>query len=218
LTSSISRFEEQRVMVIIRHNAFFDVSGLFRAVINGGIHTVEISLNTPGAIDLIRKGSDLYSGEMFIGAGTVLSVDDAKRALDSGALFIVSPVFIPSLVEYCVKNDVPVFPGVTTPTEAFNAFSAGAAMVKLFPAGTFGPSYIRQIKGPLDAMGIIAVGGIDAGNVAEYLKAGADAVAIGAGVIRPQWVEHSMFDRVTDSLRNIISALEPDSPENVAKQ
>lgn len=203
----ISILDSQRVMAIIRHNTPFDVSELFQAVLSAGINTIEITLNTPQAIQLIARGAREIGKEMCIGAGSVLDIESAKKAIDSGAKFIVSPVFIPELVRFCKKEKIPSFPGVATPTEAFNAHAAGAHMVKLFPASTFGPAYITSIKAPLDRLEVIAVGGITSANIIEYFTSGADAVAIGAGVIKPEWIGDKNYQAITDNIRRLMKAV-----------
>ena len=197
----IPLLQRQRVMVIIRHDALFNSVELCYSVLEAGFNIVEIPMNTPGAPDLIGKAAASLNPDMVIGAGTVLSVDECKKALDAGASFIVSPVFNLTVVEYCTKINVPVFPGAATPTEVYNAYLAGATMVKLFPASAFGPSYIKSLKGPLGNMPILAVGGINGSNVHEYLSQGADAVAIGSGTIMPEWISNGDFNAVTDALR-----------------
>ena len=179
----ISVINKERVMVIIRHDGLFDVIGLFSAVESTGIHAIEITLNTPEALNMIKKASKHFESKMIIGAGTVLTIDDVKGARNAGARFIVSPVFNKSVVEFSVKENLPVFPGVSTPSEMYDAVQAGAHMVKLFPASQFSPSYIKSVKAPLPHIPILAVGGITPENVGEYLFNGADAVAIGGGII-----------------------------------
>lgn len=194
--------QKQRVMVIIRHDALFNSVKLCRSILEAGFNIIEITLNTPGAPDLISKAAASLSPHILIGAGTILSVDECQKAIDAGASFIVSPVFNNNVVEYCAKRDVPVFPGVATPTEAYNAYQAGAAMVKLFPVSIFGPGYIKSLKGPLPEIPVLAVGGIKDSNVHEYLSQGADAVAIGSSTILPKWISDGDYKAVTGALKD----------------
>jgi len=117
--------------------------------------------------------------EVIVGAGTVMSEAEAAAALEGGAQFIVSPHLDEELVCYCTQRAVPVFPGAMTPTEVWRAHQVGATMVKLFPASSLGPDYIRALRGPLPQIDLLVTGGIDAGNVQAFLDAGAKGAAVG---------------------------------------
>ncbi|MDY6855812.1 MAG: bifunctional 4-hydroxy-2-oxoglutarate aldolase/2-dehydro-3-deoxy-phosphogluconate aldolase [Thermodesulfobacteriota bacterium] len=203
----ISILDEQRILIIIRHNKPFDLEGLFQAVLESGLNTIEITLNTPQALELIERASRTFGDKMFIGAGTVLSLNALEKARDAGARFIVSPVFDSDIVEYCSKRSIPIFPGALTPTEVYHAYEAGAYMVKLFPASLFGPSYIKSIKAPLSGIKILAVGGVQSSNLKEYISYGADAVAIGSGVIKPDWIDSKDFQSIKDSIITFQSSI-----------
>lgn len=196
----ISILDKERIIVIIRHNRPFDVEGLFQTVLDAGLHVIEITLNTPQSFNLIDIAVKSFGAKMRIGAGTVLSPTELRKALDVGVHFIVSPIFNQEMVEYCSERKVPVFPGALTPTEIYNAFQAGAHMVKVFPASMFGPSYLKSIKAPLPDIKILAVGGVKDNNVKDYLSNGADAVAIGAGIVKPEWVEQQNFPAIKDRI------------------
>jgi 2-dehydro-3-deoxyphosphogluconate aldolase / (4S)-4-hydroxy-2-oxoglutarate aldolase len=203
----ISLLDEQRVLVIIRHNSPFNIGTVFQAVMNGGLNIIEITLNTPGAHKLIETAAGLYGSKMLIGAGTVLTLTSLKEALSCGAQFIVSPVFKREIVEYCASRNIPVFPGALTPTEVCDAYESGAYMVKLFPASVQGPAYIKSIKAPFPDIKIMAVGGINKNNARDFLDSGAKAVAIGAGIIRPEWVEHENQEAITSAIVEFRNAI-----------
>ena len=196
----ISIVDEERVIVIIRHDKAFDLEGLFQAVLDAGIRVIEITLNTPQAFDLIDSAVKSFGSDMLIGAGTVLTLAELKKVLDIGARFIVSPVFNKETVEYCSKEDIPVFPGALSPTEIYDAHQAGAYMVKVFPASLFGPSYFKSIKAPLSGTRLLAVGGVNDTNVNDYLSNGADAVAIGGGIIKRKWIDSGDFQAIGNSI------------------
>ncbi|MBN1952392.1 MAG: bifunctional 4-hydroxy-2-oxoglutarate aldolase/2-dehydro-3-deoxy-phosphogluconate aldolase [Bacteroidales bacterium] len=191
------------ILGILRNIEEKDIAPLVEVFIKTGIRHIEITMNTPGAELLIRKMADEAKGNLVVGAGTVLDSKMLFSALESGASFIVSPSTKKEIVEYCVNNSVPVFPGALTPTEVHMAWDYGATMVKLFPSGMYGPGYIKALKGPFDSLKIIAVGGINEGNVAKFIAHGADAVAFGAGIIRPVWLEEGKFDIITDKIRQL---------------
>ena len=121
--------------------------------------------------------------ELVVGAGTVLSVDDAQRALDAGAGFLVMPTTDPDLVAWAADRGVPAFPGAMTPTEALAGWSAGAAAIKLFPASVTGPAFIRELHGPFPEIPVVPTGGVTVDTAAGLIMAGAVAVGLGSGLI-----------------------------------
>jgi 2-dehydro-3-deoxyphosphogluconate aldolase/(4S)-4-hydroxy-2-oxoglutarate aldolase len=146
------------------------------------------------------------SGRLTVGAGTVLGLDDLVKALDAGATFAVSPTLVRDVVEYCVQHAVPVFPGALSPQEIHNAWSAGATMVKVFPANAFGPSYLREIKGPFQDVELMAVGGVTADNLQAFLTAGASAVAFGGSIFRADWLEAGEFGLIESAISQLVAA------------
>lgn len=152
-----------------------------RAAARAGLTAVEVTLNSRAPMDVIAAlAAELP--EVAVGAGTVMTLKDMRDAVDAGARFIVSPHFDREIVTVCVDRDIPVFPGALSPTEVWEAHSAGATMVKLFPAGVLGPAYVRALQGPLPQIDLLVTGGIDATNIAEYLAAGARAAAVGGSL------------------------------------
>lgn len=201
-------FAKKPVMGIVRGIDKDDLEPLLEAVVSAGLETMEITMNTPGAGDLIKKAVELSGGRLSVGAGTVLSMDDMNAALSAGAGFIVTPVLIPEVTAYCAKNKIPVFPGAFTPTEIYAAWNAGASMVKVFPSGFFGPGYFTEIKGPFQDLKLLACGGVRPENMMEYFKAGADAVSFGSSVFRKDLLDkkdyRSISALVSKYIENII--------------
>jgi 2-dehydro-3-deoxyphosphogluconate aldolase/(4S)-4-hydroxy-2-oxoglutarate aldolase len=142
----------------------------------------------------------------MVGAGTVLDTDDLQRALDAGATFIVMPTLVREVVERCRASGIPVFPGALTPQEIFDAWRAGATMVKVFPAGTFGPGYLKEIKGPFRDIEFLACGGVNAENMGDYFAAGASAVAFGASVFRTEWLTERDYQRIGNEVGKLVAA------------
>ncbi|NQU19498.1 bifunctional 4-hydroxy-2-oxoglutarate aldolase/2-dehydro-3-deoxy-phosphogluconate aldolase, partial [bacterium] len=177
---------------------------LLDTIISSGLETIEVTMNTANASELIRRAVEISKGRLVIGAGTVLGVDSLKQALDAGATFIVSPVLIKEVVEHCVKNKIPVFPGALTPQEIYNAWQAGATMVKVFPAKLFGPSYFREVKAPLQDIKLLACGGVNKDNIKEYFSNGADAIAFGASVFKKEWLINKDFAKIAQSIKLLI--------------
>ena len=177
----LSLFESKPVLGIIRGINEDSLKGVIEASLAGGLQFLEITLNTPNSFHLIKSTKYKYS-QIQIGAGTVLTLDEAKKAIDSGAQFIVAPNFENEIAAFCVKNKIAYFPGALTPTEIHKAWSSGATMVKVFPASQMGPNYFKTIKGPFDNIKLMAVGGVNSRNIKDYLSGGADAVAFGGSI------------------------------------
>jgi 2-dehydro-3-deoxyphosphogluconate aldolase/(4S)-4-hydroxy-2-oxoglutarate aldolase len=205
----ISDLENHRALVIIRHHKPFDAIGLLGNLREAGFPFVEISLNTPRALHLIKEAVRNLGTDVCIGAGTVLTMDQLKGSIDSGVRYIVSPLFDGEIVEHCVKEEIPVFPGALTPAEIYRAHNAGAAMVKVFPSSTVGPSYFRSIKAPMPDIKLLAVGGIRRDNISDYLSAGAEAVAIGSGIIQREWIDAEDYTSLHDALASVVAELIP---------
>ncbi len=146
---------------------------------------LEVAMNTRGAAQMIRELCEAFEGRLVLGAGTVLDTDLAEAAVDAGAVFLVSPHWDPEVAAVARRLAVPFIPGAFTPTEILAAWRAGAAMVKVFPATTGGPEYLRQLRGPLPEIPLLLTGGITVANAADFIAAGAAALGVGGGLLRP---------------------------------
>ena len=193
-------------MGILRGITTAQLAPTLESAISGGLEALEITMNTPGAAELIARARAIAGGELAIGAGTVLSRESLDTALAAGASFIVMPTLVPDVVGECVRRDVPVFPGALTPQEIHTAWQAGAAMVKVFPSKFFGPEYFREVKGPFDDVLLLACGGVSAANLAEFATCGADAYAFGGSVFNVAWIEAGEFEKVEKSVRTLVDA------------
>jgi 2-dehydro-3-deoxyphosphogluconate aldolase/(4S)-4-hydroxy-2-oxoglutarate aldolase len=201
---NVGRFKKLPILGILRSGTNTPVEGLIEAVVSSGLETIEIAMNSGDAASLIRRAVKASNKRLMIGAGTVLTSDILREALDAGASFVVMPALVTEVVEACVKNNIPVFPGAFTPQEVYNAWSAGATMVKVFPAGMLGPAYIKELKAPFDKIELLACGGIAPENIKTYFTSGASAVAFGASVFRKEWLEKHDFDNIRLSIKNLI--------------
>ena len=180
-------------MGILRGIDESEIEPLVETVISAGLKTIEITMNTPDAVNLIRKMIKTSRGCLTVGAGTVITKKDLDEALDAGATFIVLPTLVKDVVEYCVKKGIPVFPGALTPQEILNASLCGATMVKVFPAKFFGLDYFKELKCPFPNIKLLACGGVREENVADYLSSGASAVAFGRSVFRKELLDKVSF-------------------------
>ena len=176
-------FTKCPIVGIVRHLTADEVAAMLPIYLESGLTTIEITMNTPGASEMILAAQTHYSGQLNLGAGTVRTLTDLENALAAGAQFIVTPTLNEPIVRRCVEQGIPIFPGAFTPTEIERAWQLGASMVKVYPAGMFGPDYIRDIKAPLDDVKLLPTGGVNQSNMAEYRNAGADGVAMGSQLI-----------------------------------
>jgi len=200
----VAVFKKKPVLGILRGATLDLIEPLVETVIEAGLETLEITMNTAGAPELIRKAKQAAAGRLTLGAGTVLSIKDLKLALKSGATFIVMPVLIKDVVEFCVKNMIPVFPGAFTPGEIYQAWDAGATMVKVFPAKFFGPEYFHEIKGPFNSVELLACSGVTPENMNDYFALGASAVSFGASVFRKDWLASKDFKSIGQAVKKFM--------------
>ena len=202
----LTLFEKKPVLGIIRGIEEDSLPDLLHAAYSGGLRFLEITLNTPGALLLIKKAVELFPS-ICIGAGTALSAEATQQAINSGAQFIVSPNLNKHVADVCIKNNRAYFPGALTPTEIENAWSFGATMVKVFPASQMGPDYIRLLKGPFDQIKLMAVGGISPKNIFEYFSAGASAVAMGGSIFSLKRMADKEFSLIQKEIEEFMFAV-----------
>jgi len=183
------------------------IEALVECVIDAGLKTLEITMNTKDAPKIIKRAVRISKNRLMLGAGTVLSVEDLEIALEAGATFIVTPIFVKEVMSHCFKYKVPIFPGALTPSEIHNAWDKGAAMVKVFPAKFFGPEYFKEIKGPFNNIELLACAGVTPENLKDYFACGASAVSFGASVFRPDWLLKKDFSSISSSIQQFIKAL-----------
>ena len=145
----LQEIERTRIIAIVRGVEEQHIAFVAEALLQGGVTVMEITLNTPGALSMISRLQDKLGDQMYIGAGTVLDLDDAKRAIDAGAAFIVTPNTDEEVIRFAHSQQIPIFPGALTPTEIVKAWKAGATAVKVFPSASLGLTYIKELMGLL---------------------------------------------------------------------
>jgi 2-dehydro-3-deoxyphosphogluconate aldolase/(4S)-4-hydroxy-2-oxoglutarate aldolase len=178
--------------------------GLADALIAGGLPCAEITFRTAAAQDAIRNMAK--RGDMLVGAGTVLTVDQAKAAIDAGATFIAAPGFNPKVVRYCLERDIPMTPGVATPTDIEAAMEMGLEMLKFFPAEALGGiNTLKAISAPYTKARFIPTGGINAGNVVQYLKHPSVVACGGSWMVTSALIADEQFDRITSLTREAVT-------------
>lgn len=193
-----------RLVGILRGVEATELPLVAEACTKAGLEFVEITLNTKEALSKISFLSEISEGCIRVGAGTVLSATQLREAVDAGAKFIVSPVLVPEVAKAAADLDVPYIPGALTPKEVWDAHQAGACITKLFPVQCFGPSYLRELRGPFGDIPLLACGGIRPDNLREYLDAGADAVALGASSFKREWLATANVLALTEALATMV--------------
>lgn len=204
----ISIIKEEKICSIIRGVEEDKIDKIAQALIKGGIKVVEVTFNTPGASKMISYLTEKYSDEFLIGAGTVLDTETAKNAIDAGAKFVLAPTLNIEVIKLCLRYSVLPVPGVTTATEALTAWENGARMIKVFPAGVLGANYIKQLKGPLSQLSIMAVGAINKDNIREMLDSGADSVGVGSEIVDKKSIANNDFNSIVKNAEAIKNQIE----------
>lgn len=171
------------------------------AAVRGGFTIIEFTLNTPGALDLIREFSQ--RSDLTVGAGTVLSPEEAHAAVDAGAKYLVSPVVDDQVIAVAVERGIPMMPGCATPTEMLKAYRAGAPLQKLFPQQD--PVWVRQTLGPMPFLKIVPTSGVHLNNCVSFLKAGAFAVGFVNTLFDANDMANGAFDRIEERARKMLA-------------
>src|SRR5512141_766837 len=186
---SMERILETGVVAIMRANSPDQLLSAAKAVLAGGVVAIEVTMTTPGALDVIRQATSELGNEVLFGVGSVLDAETARAAILAGAQFVVCPTFKPQTIEVCKRYSIPVVPGAYAPTEILTAWEAGADAVKVFPATAGGPAYIKAIKAPLPQVSLSAVGGVNLETTADFIRAGADFVGVGGELVNQKLLD-----------------------------
>lgn len=195
-----SKFQGIQLIPVLRKIPYPLCHDLVKALKDGGVKAVEITLDSEKATEMIQEVKERNDGTLLVGAGTVLTVEDCEKAIQAGAEFIVSPSLNIDVVNMCISENIPVIPGVFTPSEMQTAYSAGAKMIKLFPAETLGPKFIKNIRGPLPHIGIMTTGGINLQTAKSYIEAGAQIVGAGSDLIKKEWLLSKNWAAITNEV------------------
>ncbi len=197
----------EKIIAIVRGVKKNQIVDTAEAIFAGGIKMLEVTCNTEGVFEMIETLCEKMGDKMSIGAGTVITMDLCKKALSAGAKYIIAPDVNPDVIDYCVRQDVTVLPGAATATEILTAKRHGAKMVKLFPASAIGLDYIKQLRGPIDDIDFVAVGGVRPENMAGFFSAGCVAVAAGASMAPKELVEKADWNSITETARKYVNVL-----------
>lgn len=179
----LDQIKENGIVAVIRGAKAENIISVARALHDGGIRTLEITVETPKVLSLIEQVSYELGEDSIVGAGTVLDPETARAAIMAGAKFIFSPTVNTETIKMAKRYGIVSIPGALTPTEILTAYEHGADLIKVFPANVFGPKYLKDIQGPLPQIPLMPTGGVDLSNVGDYIRAGAVAVGLGNSLV-----------------------------------
>ncbi len=205
--ATLAAFAQHRCSAILRTDDPSVVRPALEAAIDGGFRIVEVTMTTPDCLDHIAALAE--QKELLVGAGTVLSMDDAKEAMAAGARFLVSPVIDPQIISFCRQHELVSVPGTYTPTEMMQAHRAGADLVKLFPGPSNGPEYLRAIRGPLPFLKVFPTSGVTEENAAAWLAAGAYGLGFVASLFAPDDLAARRFDLIRARAARLVAKVAP---------
>ncbi len=196
------------IIAIIRCDGPVGLAKAVAALFAGGVKAVEISLTTPGTLEVVKAVSESLPEGCCIGVGTVLDEQAVMDSVAAGAQFAVSPVFHAEVVQACNKADIPLACGAYTPTEAYQAHLSGADLIKIFPANQLGPDYMKALLAPLPDLSLVPTGGVTVENCGQYVRAGCVAVAIGTSVVNPKLIHDENWEGISNRAADYVRAVQ----------
>src|ERR687884_628295 len=203
--SDLRRVLDCGIVAVVRSPDSQQLVEAARALADGGVTVVEITMSVPGALEVLRAVRQALGDRLLLGAGTILDPETARAALLAGAEYIVAPTLNLDVIRLCQRYDKPVMPGAFTPTEVLTAWEAGADIVKVFPADVVGPAFFKALRGPLPQVRLMPTGGVDLTTAADFLRAGACCLGVGGQLVEPRAVAEGNFDRIRDLARQYVA-------------
>jgi 2-dehydro-3-deoxyphosphogluconate aldolase/(4S)-4-hydroxy-2-oxoglutarate aldolase len=194
----VQRVLDSGIVAIIRASSSDELVDVARALYDGGIDVIEVTLTVPGALQTISDVRRDLGDSILLGAGTVLDPESARAAILAGAQFLVAPSLNLDVIRLSHRYATPVMPGVLTPTEVIAAWEAGAEILKVFPADVGGPAYLKALHGPFPDVRLLPTGGVNLDTAESFLNAGACAIGLGSALVEKAAVESRDFDRIRD--------------------
>lgn len=196
--TQLRRVLEGGIVAVVRSPDGDQLVEVARALADGGVGVVEITMSVPDALHVLRQVRQALGDRILLGAGTILDAETARAALLAGAEYIVAPTLNLEVIRLCQRYDKLVMPGAFTPTEILTAWEAGADVVKVFPADVVGPAFFKALRGPLPQVRLMPTGGVDLNTAAAFLKAGACCLGVGGQLVDPKLVAARAFDKIRD--------------------
>ncbi len=204
----LERIRQKGVVAIMRARSSDQLLAAADAIKAGGVNAIEVTMTTPGALNVVSQSVSRYGDDVLFGVGSVLDPESARAAILAGAQFVVCPTLDVRTIKLCNRYSVPIMPGAYTPTEILAAWEAGADIVKVFPASVGGPAYIKAVKAPLPQIKLMPVGGVDLDTTADFIRAGCEVVAVGSALVNQKLLDARNFDTITDRARRFQEEVE----------
>jgi 2-dehydro-3-deoxyphosphogluconate aldolase / (4S)-4-hydroxy-2-oxoglutarate aldolase len=203
------RIGEIGIVPVVRAAGVEEARQAVDAILAGGIPVVEITMTVPGAVEIIRSVVRQFAGKVLVGAGTVVTREQALACLDAGAQFLVSPGLSIAMIKAARERDTLAIPGALTPTELMAAGAEGAEVIKIFPCGNVGgPKYLKALRGPFPRVKVIPTGGVNAGNAAEYIAAGAFAIGVGSDLVDTAALRQGKPEKIVAAAKELVAAVQ----------
>ena len=204
-TDVLKQIRDIGIIPVVRATSADEAMRAIDAIREGGVSVLEITMTVPGAVSVIEQLAKNYGNDVLVGAGTVLDPETARACILSGAKFVVSPALNVETIECCRRYGVAVMPGALTPTEVVQAWTAGADFVKVFPAGALGgASYLKALKAPLPQIELVPTGGVSLKTAADFIKAGASALGVGADLVDLKAVRDGQASIITERAKQYV--------------
>jgi 2-dehydro-3-deoxyphosphogluconate aldolase/(4S)-4-hydroxy-2-oxoglutarate aldolase len=208
-TRVLGRIRDLGLVPVVRAQSAEEASQAIDAIRAGGIDVLEVTMTVPDAVPLIAQVAKRFGKDAVIGAGTVLDAETARACILAGAQFVVTPTLKADTIACCRRYGVPVLPGALTPTEVLTAWEAGADMVKVFPCSAVGgASYIKALKAPLPQVELVPTGGVNLDTAADFIRAGASALGLGADLVDLKALREGRANAVTERARQLVAIVE----------
>jgi 2-dehydro-3-deoxyphosphogluconate aldolase/(4S)-4-hydroxy-2-oxoglutarate aldolase len=204
----VREIEDSGIVAVIRLKEPEKLRAVVDALMAGGVRALEVTMTVPGAVGLIERLARELPSEFQLGAGTVLDSETARQVILAGAKFIVAPTLSLATMEMCHRYDVAALPGCFSPTEILTAWQAGADVIKVFPATALGPTFFKDMRGPLPQIKLMPTGGVTLANAGEWIKAGAVAIGVGTALVDNKAIADGNFAKITENARTIVHAVQ----------
>jgi len=208
----LQKFADIRACAVLRTPTSEACPKAMQAAIDGGFKIAEFTLTTPDCLDHLADFRGKYDGDVMVGCGTIMNTSDAERAVDAGSEFIITPVMLPDVIEWCAARQIVCVPGCQTPTELVNAHRHGAPLQKLFPGVTGGPMWVKAVSAALPMLSINPTSGVDLDNAGEYLKNGAASVGLVAPLFEPAAIAGGDWDKIAQNAAKVMANVKEAGP------
>lgn len=208
----LAKFANIRACAVLRTPTSDACPKAMQACIDGGFKIVEFTLTTPNCLDHLSIFRQKYDNDVMVGCGTIMDTSDAERAIDAGAQFIITPVMLPDVIEWCAERNIVCVPGCQTPTELLTAYRHGAPLQKLFPGVAGGPGWVKAVSSALPMLSINPTSGVTLENAGEYLRNGAASVGLVAPLFDPVAIQNEDWDAIAKNAEIVMANVKEVGP------